>query len=71
MRRAVTLPHGGIWREVVEFGPVSAETRGYSSACDDAWVSTDVAPLSVDGMESIDVPGLDVAPLEVPAIGEE
>jgi hypothetical protein len=37
----------------------------------EAMESTAVAPLSVDGMESIDVPGLDVAPLVVPAIGEE
>ena len=37
----------------------------------EAMESMDVAPLSVDAMESIDVPGLDVAPLEVPAIGEQ
>jgi hypothetical protein len=37
----------------------------------EAMESTDIAPPGVDGMESIDVAGLDIAPLEVPAIGEE
>jgi len=37
----------------------------------EAMESTDVAPLSVDAMESIEVPRLDIAPLEVPTVGEE
>jgi hypothetical protein len=32
--------------------------------------SMEIVPLSVDAMESIDVPRMDVAPLEVPVIAE-
>jgi hypothetical protein len=45
-------------------GPIEIESL-------EATEAMDIAPLRVDAMESIDVPGLGVAPLEVPAIGEQ
>ena len=46
--------------------PIDIEPLGI-----EAMGSTSLAPLSVDAMESIDVPRLDVPPIEVPTIGEQ
>jgi len=52
--------------EWYEFGPVSGETKGYSSSCNDGWVSTDVAAVVDDSLAN----GWDSASMVIHADGD-